>query len=132
MTRAISKQKQEHQRQETNKVEDKISSMVAIETNSVEESNKCHLTMDTRIKDTSEDAMPEDNGNMWNKDLAAANIIPNVHESVTQQVEEEEELLNIAVVESIVTAKLEAQCRKDKEQNYQAHISPIDAGKNTE
>lgn len=118
----VCKQRQDHQKQESNRAKDKVSSTETKEGGSIEEP-KCHQTMDTHEKDQSNDAVPKVNENLWSEDVDTANIVENSYELVMQNVEEGEDVLKLAVVESIVTAKLEAQCRLEEDLKLEANVS---------
>lgn len=74
----------------------------------------------TDKKYLSSDTVLENNANMLIKDVDAANLFPNINELVVEKYEEEEIL---SIVESIVTAKVEAQFDADKKQTDQSNVS---------
>lgn len=117
------------QEDEAKKIEDKISALtetvkIYLSGESKRESDKCSSTDDKTCKTyLYNDTMPESDENMWNKDIDTANLFPNPDKLVDQ--ENGEDMLSI--VESIVTAKLEAEFCTNKEHKDQASTSENNA-----
>lgn len=101
--------KQMQEQDEDKKVEDKISELTEI--------IKIHSIRDKHS--LTDDTMPENDENIWNKDIDTANLFPNVDKLVSQKNEED----MLSIVESIVTAKLEAEFCINKEHKDQANTS---------
>lgn len=115
--------KQIQGQEEDQKIEDKVSEVTEIKIRSVEELNKYSSIDDTCKTYVFNDTMPEKEVNIWNKDIDTANLFPNVDKLASQNNEED----MLSIVESIVTAKLEAEFCLNKE-----HKEQSSTGNNTE
>lgn len=110
--------KQIQEQDEDKKVENKVSNLTeTIKIHSIEESDKHSSTDNTCITYVSNDTMPENDENMWNKDIDTSNLFPNADKLVSQKNEED----MLSIVESIVTAKLEAEFCINKERKDQSN-----------
>lgn len=116
--------KQIQGQEEDQEIEDKVSEVTEInKIHSVEELDKYFSIDDTCKTHVFNDTMPEKQENIWNKDIDTANLFPNVDKLASQNNEED----MLSIVESIVTAKLEAEFCLNKE-----HKEQSSTGKNTE
>ncbi|XP_011866890.1 PREDICTED: probable serine/threonine-protein kinase DDB_G0282963 isoform X2 [Vollenhovia emeryi] len=79
---------------------------------------KCSSTDDTGERYLRDDAMPE-NENIWSKNVDAANLFPNADKLADQKNEED----MLSIVESIVTAKLDAKFCMSQEHKNQTSTS---------
>lgn len=71
---------------------------------------------------SSSNTIPENNTIMLINDIEAADLLPNINKLVLEK-DKEEEIVEVSVVESIVTAQVEARFNADKKQNNQSNVS---------
>ncbi|EGI62237.1 hypothetical protein G5I_09487 [Acromyrmex echinatior] len=112
--------KQIQDQDEEKKIEDKVSEMAeTFKIHAVKEPDKYSSINDMLKTDLFNDTMPEKDENIWNKDIDTANLFSNVDNLIDQKNEED----MLSIVESIVTAKLEAEFCINKEHKDQSNTS---------
>jgi len=112
--------KQVQDQDEEKKIEDKVSELAeTIKIHAVEELDKYSSINNMLKTDLFNDTMPEKDENIWNKDIDTANLFSNVDNLADQKNEED----MLSIVESIVTAKLEAEFCINKEHKDQSNTS---------
>lgn len=93
------------QEDENKKIEEKVSELTETIKIYLSEESKRSSTDDNTCKTyLYNDTMPESDENMWNKEVDTTNLFPNADKLADQKNEED----MLSIVESIVTAKLEA------------------------
>lgn len=85
---------------------------------SVEDSDKYYF-IDTYKRDLSIDAMPENDEDVWDKNVNLSSPFPNSKKLINHRDKGKKDTIMIA--KSIVTAKLDAQFYSDKMQNEQSN-----------
>ncbi|XP_077260043.1 uncharacterized protein LOC143896231 isoform X1 [Temnothorax americanus] len=116
--------KQAQKRDEDKKIEDEVLAVTeTVKKLLGRESNKYFSTDDTCETHSCDDAMPESDENVWSKNIDTANLFPNADELADQKNEED----MLSIVESIVTAKVEAEFCINKEQEDQSSTSENNA-----
>lgn len=118
--KTLCKQRRSHD--EDNKVEDTIFAIEDNKTNLSEDSCEYHLTMNTCIKDLSNDSMAESDRNLWNKDENTSDVLLNTHVVIMQNVEEVKVSESMAVQENLVATQLENQCHVDEGKKDQVNV----------
>ena len=112
--------KQVQDQDEEKKIEDKVSELAeTIKIHAVKELDKYSSINNMLKTDLFNDTMPEKDENIWNKDIDTANLFSNVDNLADQKNEED----MLSIVESIVTAKLEAEFCINKEHKDQSNTS---------
>jgi len=112
--------KQVQDQDEEKKIEDKVSELAeTIKIHTVKELDKYSSINNMLKTDLFNDTMPEKDENLWNKDIDTANLFSNVDNLADQKNEED----MLSIVESIVTAKLEAEFCINKEHKDQSNTS---------
>ncbi|XP_012230208.1 uncharacterized protein MAL13P1.304-like isoform X2 [Linepithema humile] len=91
---------------------------------SLVEESVAYCSTDTCKKHLSSDTVPENNMDMLIKDTA--NLFQSINKLVMEK-DKEEEIMEVSVVESIVTAQVEAQFDADKKQKDQSSVSQSNA-----
>jgi len=120
------------QEDEDKKIEDKITALtetvkIYLSGESKGKSDKCSSTDDKTCKTyLYNDTMPESDENMWNKDIDTANLFPNA-DNADKLVDQKNAEDMLSIVESIVTAKLEAEFCTNKEHKDQSSTSENNA-----
>jgi len=100
-------------------MEDKVSELTEIIKIQLKNSDKYSSIDDTCKTNLSNDTMPEKDENVWNKDIDTVNLFPNADKLTSQKNDED----MLSIVESIVTAKLEAEFCMSKEHEDQSSTS---------
>ncbi|XP_018401858.1 PREDICTED: uncharacterized protein MAL13P1.304-like [Cyphomyrmex costatus] len=112
--------KQIQNQDEEKKIEDKVTELAeTIKIHAVKEPDKYSSLNNMLQTNLFNDTMPEKDENIWNKDIDTANLFTNA-DNLTDQKNEEDML---SIVESIVTAKLEAEFCITKEHKDQSNVS---------
>ncbi|XP_018307544.1 uncharacterized protein [Mycetomoellerius zeteki] len=106
---------------EEKKIEDNVSELAeTIKIHTIKESEKYSSVNETLKKNLFNDTMPEKDENIWNKDIDTANLFSNADNLADQKNEED----MLSIVESIVTAKLEAEfCINKEHKEHQSNTS---------
>lgn len=113
------------QDQDVNKeIEDQASELTeTIKLHLAKERDKYSLRHDTCETNLSNDTMPEKDENIWDKDIITTDLFPNADKLTGQKNEED----MLSIVESIVTAKLEAEFCTSKKNKDQSSTSTNNA-----